>query len=204
MKQNRIQYNLNPPPYLQQAIMLKLLVCNEIIDSIEMLDYAGGYGTLNTIFAKYFNLKLLIYDPFIQNVSTKYLSTRQLGKYKTVFNSAMFEHITSRENLEDINNLVDDNGCLILHTVVCEKIPKDSDWFYLEPPVHCAFHTNKSMEILMKQWGYTASIYSPVSKCWVLLKNGGGIYEKLQKINNELQENYFFYKKGFVDYWKGF
>ena len=64
----------------------------------------------------------------------------------------MFEHITCRNDLEKINKSVAEEGCLILHTVICERIPNDCDWFYLDPPVHCAFFTNKSMDILMQQW----------------------------------------------------
>ncbi len=74
--------------------------------------------------------------------------------------------------------------------------------------VHTAFHTNKSMEILMEQWGYVASLYSPQAKSWFLFKDESPaldcLHEVSEKINNELQSKYFYYKKGFVDFWKGF
>jgi len=195
----------NPSPYFQQATMLNLLIKNEIVDPSQMIDFAGGYGSLSKILLKYYGFKLQIYDPYVQIDSSDYVLTNQLGKYKLVVNSAMFEHIISRNTLEELNKLVDEDGCLMIHTLVCERIPKDPDWFYLKPPVHCAFHTNKSMEILMKQWGYKASIYCPVSKSWCLMKKEiDNIQEKIESINTELQENYLLYKKGFVDYWKGF
>ena len=129
----------------------------------------------------------------------------QLTKYETVINSAMFEHILKREDLDNVNNLVDKDGCLIVHTVVCENVPCDADWFYLRPPVHTAFHTNKSMSILMNQWGYHSSIYCPKSKSWVMLKKDiKNISNIINSINRELQTDYLYYKKGFVDYWKGF
>ena len=107
--------------------------------------------------------------------------------------------------MENLNRLVDDDGVLILHTVVCERIPKNSEWFYLRPPVHCAFHTNKSMEQLMQQWNYQSSIYCPSSKCWLLFKkDSDDIIKKIKKVNTEFETHYFVYKKGFVDYWKGF
>jgi hypothetical protein len=185
-----------------------MLIKNKIIDENNILDFAGGYGTLARILRNYFGIELLVYDPFIKNsiednTAINYITFKELEKYQVVFNSAMFEHITSRKNLEDLNTLVDKNGCLILHTVICENIPKNPDWFYLRPPVHCAFFTNRSMEILMKEWNYTSSIYCPASKCWILFK-GNVDNIKIEKINIELQEKYFFYKKGFVDYWKGF
>ena len=110
----------------------------------------------------------------------------------------------SREDLDDVNRLVDAEGCLILHTVVCETVPRDPDWFYLRLPVHTAFHTNKSMGILMEQWGYCCSIYCPKSKCWVLLKTREScITEKLNALNDEFQSDWFYFKDGFMDYWKG-
>jgi hypothetical protein len=107
--------------------------------------------------------------------------------------------------LDNLNNLVKNSGCLIIHTVICENVPNDPDWFYLRPPVHTAFHTNKSMGILMDQWNYHSSIYCPQSKSWVLMRdNIKDIESKITSLNHELQENWFFWKKGFMDYWKGF
>ena len=196
----------NPPPYLEQALMLKILSDNGIINQFNMLDFAGGYGTLSNILNRYFQITLPIYDPYVQNTERNiYIPKEKLGKYKTVVNSAMFEHITSRDSLEAINDCVDNDGCMILHSVICENIPKDADWFYLRQPVNCAFHTNKSMGILMQQWGYFESIYCPASKCWVLLKKETKNIEKvILSINLELHTEYLFFKKGFVDYWKGF
>ena len=194
----------NPPPYLEQATMISILSKNEIIDSSDMLDFAGGYGTESKLLQKYYNLKMNVYDPYVNKTNTEYVNNLAEKKYKVVFNSAMFEHVRNRQDLENVNDLVAQDGCLILHTLICEKIPRNPDWFYLFP-VHCAFHTNKSMEILMKQWGYSCSIYCPTSKCWILFKEeSDSYYNKASDINAELQNNYLYYKKGFVDYWKGF
>lgn len=194
----------NPPPYLQQAAMINLLQKNGILSQENILDFAGGYGTLQNILEKYYNIFSLIYDPFVNSPGKKYVKKEELGKYKTVLNSAMFEHIRNRNDLDNVNRLVDEDGSLIIHTVICENIPKDGNWFYINP-VHCAFHTNKSMDILMNQWGYISSIYCPTSKCWVFFKKEpNNLTEKIININVELQEPYLYYKKGFVDYWKGF
>lgn len=196
----------NPPPYLEQAFMVKVLADNGIIDINNIIDFAGGYGTLSNILSKYFNISLPVYDPYVQNNERNvYVSKEALGKYKTVINSALFEHITKRNFFDEINDCVADDGCMIIHTVICETIPNDANWFYLRQPVHCAFHTNKSMRILMEQWGYKTSIYCPLSKCWVLFKKDvPDIQQKIKSINNEFQAEYLLYKKGFVDYWKGF
>ena len=61
------------------------------------------------------------------------------------------------------------------------------------------------MNILMKQWGYHSSVYCPQSKCWILLRSDSQrIPELLESINKELQTEWFHYKVGFMDYWKGF
>jgi len=196
----------NPPPYLEQAFMIKVLAENGIIDGCDMVDFAGGYGTLSNILNKYFKITLPVFDPYVQNNDRHiYISKENLGRYKTVINSALFEHITTRESFDEINECVTENGCMIIHTVVCETIPNDANWFYLRQPVHCAFHTNKSMNILMDQWGYQSSVYCPLSKCWVLFKKDmPAIQEKISAINTEFQTEYLIHKQGFVDYWKGF
>jgi hypothetical protein len=183
--------------------MLNILSKNNIIDSTDMLDFAGGYGTLSKILNKYFGLKLMVYEPFVQTDMTNYILKEYLKKYKVVINSAMFEHITKRQDIESINELVEEDGCFMLHTLIREQVPKDPDWFYIAAPVHCAVHTNKSMELLMRQWGYISSVYAPIAKCWVLFKKEpDNITKKIELINTELQTKYFFYKKGFLDYWK--
>lgn len=83
----------------------------------------------------------------------------------------MFEHILNRNDLDSVNNFIANNGALIIHKVVVENVPKDPNWFYIYIPAHPAVHTNRSMNILMQQWEYQSSIYSPKSKSWVLLKN---------------------------------
>lgn len=196
----------NQPPYIDQAIMLMLLQKNRIINLENAIDFAGGYGTLSKLLKKYLNLNISVYDPYVKgSKQIEYVKKEELGKYDVVLNSALFEHLFTREAFDEINNLVSDFGFMIIHTVICENIPKDENWFYMDPPVHCAFHTNTSMSILMQQWNYEASIYCPSAKSWILIKKtNSSIEEKIESVNSELQTKYFIYKKGFVDYWKGF
>ncbi len=193
----------NQPPYLEQAEMINILSINEVINIENAIDYAGGYGTLSKVLNKYFKLKLSVYDPFVNNKYQDFYIPKLKENYKTVINSALFEHLTRRKSYDKINGLVADDGCLIVHTLVCENIPNDSGWFYMEPPVHCAFHTNKSMSLLMKQWNYNSSIYCPKAKSWVLFKKDNPDTKlKVDLINKEFQTEYLIYKNGFVDYWK--
>ena len=199
--------NINQPPYLEQSTMLNVLIRSDLI-SDKMLDYAGGYGTLSKIMYKYNNITIPVFDPYVidNNSSVTYLNQSDLDdkKFDVVINSALFEHIRSIGDLDKIDDLVSNDGTLIIHTVVCEKIPNNPDWFYVTPPVHSALHTNKSMNILMERWGYKSSIYCPSSKFWVLFKNKltKNQIEKINKINSLIQTKYLHYKDGFMDYWK--
>lgn len=197
---------INQPPYAEQALMLALLQKNGLIQSDTMLDYAAGYGTLSAILEKYFGMQLPIYDRYVQSDDIKiYVKNPAKSSYSTVINSAMFEHVLTRADLESVNDLVAPDGNLIIHTVVCENVPADPDWFYLRPPVHTAFHTNRSMNILMEQWGYRSSLYCPQSKCWLLHRACfAEIEPAMKQINSELQCAWFYGKSGFMDYWKGF
>ena len=196
----------NQPPYIDQASMLAVLGKNGIVDTSKMLDYAAGYGTLSSILDRYFSIQLAIHDRFVRSGNdARYVEEPILAGYSTVINSAMLEHIRTRDDLEALNKLCAPDGALVLHTVVCERIPPDPNWFYIRPPVHTAFHTNKSMDILMKQWGFRSSVYCPKAKSWTLLKIcDQDVEDAVRRINLELQEHYLYYKEGFVDYWKGF
>lgn len=200
----------NQPPYADQALALALLSKHGLINTNNALDYAAGYGTLSKVLKKYFNQSIAVFDRYVKDNSGQlnYVNELNNASYDLVLNSAMFEHVLDRADLDEVNALVADSGVLMLHTVVCERIPQDPNWFYLTPMVHTAFHTNASMQLLMEQWGYEVSIYSPQAKSWFLFKRGnpllGDIEEKINQINKELQTRYFHVKRGFVDYWKGF
>jgi hypothetical protein len=85
-----------------------------------------------------------------------------------------------------------------------EKIPCNPDWFYLLP-AHCVFFTNKSMKILFREWGFTASIYNVESRLWFWFRTGTDRVEKIIRKANELPGReilYYHFKRGFMDYWK--
>lgn len=200
----------NAPPYAEQALALRMLARNGVLDLDDALDYAAGYGSLSRLLDKYFDVRLRIHDRYVQDHSLagRYVEQADLGRYGLVINSAMFEHVLDRAALDEVNDLVAERGALMLHTVICERIPRDPDWFYLAPVVHTAFHTNCSMRHLMAQWGYTDSLYAPAAKSWWLFKAGhpalARLPEVVQTVNTELRMPYFIHRQGFVDYWKGF
>jgi hypothetical protein len=204
------RFEVNQPPYLDQAVALVLLSRSGMVNLSNSLDFAAGYARLASLLEKYFDRRVNAYDKYVQRSETDvaYVSESELFSYDLIINSAMFEHVVERESLDRIEELVADDGVLMLHTVICENIPNDPDWFYFEPMVHTAFHTNRSMEILMKQWGYSASVYCLPAKSWFLFKRDHPAIAELEAtvavLNREINSEAFFYSPGFVDYWKGF
>ncbi len=203
---------INQPPYAGMAMAVNILAKNGVIYVDRTLDYAAGKGTLSKVLSKYHDINIDCYDRYVFDDPSSdyvhYVSTSSLGDYNVVVNSAMFENVVARQDLDEVNGCVTADGVLMLHTLVCESVPADFGWFYLDPIVHCAFHTNKSMGILMNQWGYSDSIYAPIAKSWFLFKKGNPLIKDLSgiidRINNQFQSDIFHHKKGFVDFWKGF
>ena len=195
-------YNRNQR-YFHQAEMTSLMTDHDLITPKRWLDYGAGVGAVSLLLEKYFSKKLLTYDkyytPDTNPIDLKEVTERS---FDLVVNMAVFEHVRDRETLDEIESLVTEDGCLGIHTLVPENVPCDPNWMYLLP-VHCAFHTNKSMQLLMEQWGYTCSVYNEFSKMWVLFKKPAKDVElKVEQLNRSLGWEYLHYKAGFMNYWK--
>ena len=168
------------------------------------VDFGCGDGKLSGILFQEHGLKLQKFDRYEENA--EYLTDSEIMKarFGFVVTTSVFEHLRSRQALDDIESLVGKDGVMGLHTLVAEEVPSSPEWFYLLP-VHCAFYTNKSMQLLFEQWRYTASIYHVDSRLWFWFKSGA---EKVERIINEAnaaagrERFYYHFKYGFMDYWK--
>jgi cyclopropane fatty-acyl-phospholipid synthase-like methyltransferase len=168
------------------------------------IDFGCGDGKLADLLLEKYGLKLGKFDRYMNNEG--YLTENDLEsrKFDFVITTSVIEHLIKREMLDEINDLVSDNGVMGLHLLVAEEVPDDPDWFYLLP-VHCAFHTNKSMQVLFDAWGYSCSIYNVGAQLWFFFKSNS---EKIEKIVNNAQKTpsreklYYHFKRGFMDYWK--
>ncbi len=200
--------DINQPPYIHQANLINILSKLGLIDLQHSLDYAGGHGTLTKILRNYYGSDLPVYDPYVQDDNSNslhYIEEIKGKKFKFINCSALFEHIRSESDLDEIASLVDEDGVLMIHTVICENIPADPNWFYFVPPVHSAFFTNKSMDIWMEKWNFSASVYCKDAKSWLLFKKDSeALQNSIKEVNSLLQSQFLIHKKGFVDYWKGF
>jgi hypothetical protein len=167
------------------------------------LDYACGDGFLSNQLALHHQLHLEKYDRYEPN-TIGYLTDQNLipQSFNFVVTTSVFEHLTKREHFDEINSLVSENGVMGLHTMVRETIPCDPAWFYLLP-VHCAFHTNKSMSLLFDQWEYQCSVYHVESRIWFWFKTNPEKVERIvQEANKRFNVPQYIFKHGFVDYWK--
>lgn len=188
--------------HFNQALMIHLLHRNGIVRDGKWLDYASGRGGLSRQLHSHFDLVLHSFDKFVQPESFP-LKNLDLAKrsYALVTNTAMFEHARDRETLDEIESYVGKQGCFGIHTLVRGEIPADPDWMYLLP-VHCAFFTNKSMEMLMQQWGYRCSTYNEHAKMWVMFKRPPREVEReVARLNKLVGWEYLHFKAGFMDFW---
>lgn len=195
-------YNRNQR-YFNQALMLFLMAKHDLIDRGAWLDWGSGIGSVALLLKDYFEIELMNYDkyftPQIGVISEEQLVPRT---FDLVVNTAVFEHVRDRNTLDEIESYVADSGCLAIHTLVPESVPKDPHWMYLLP-VHCSFHTNRSMQVLMDEWSYSCSVYNEHSKMWVLFRRDADfIQSRVGKMQQSLGWEYLHFRKGFMDYWK--
>jgi hypothetical protein len=166
------------------------------------LDYACGDGKLASLVAER-GLKLEKFDRYMGR-GPSYLQEADLrpGTFGFVITTSVFEHLLRREEFDAIERLVSADGVLGLHTVVRDEVPADPSWFYLLP-VHCSFHTNRSMSRLFEQWGYTCSVYHVESRLWLWFKGAVEPRAAIVAAANERATGpRYVFKRGFVDYWK--
>ena len=188
--------------HFHQALMIHLLHRHGIIGDGKWLDYASGQGGLSRQLHLQFGLALHSFDKYVQPTSLPIPAFELVRRgYALVTNTAMFEHVRDRQALDEIESHVGEDGCLAVHTLVRGEIPADPDWMYLLP-VHCAFFTNRSMELLMQQWGYSCSVYDKNAKMWVWFKGEPGLVsKKVAELNHSMGWGYLHFKLGFMDFW---
>ena len=195
-------YNRNQR-YFNQALMISLMEKKGLVEKGKWLDWGCGIGSVAILLQDYFQHRLLTYDkyftPFVNSIGEEKLKQ---GHFDLVVNTAVFEHVRDRSTLNEIESFVSSSGCFAIHTLVPESIPQDPEWMYLLP-VHCSFHTNKSMQILMEQWGYECSVYNEHAKMWILFHQPSReIGPRVARLNKSLGWDYLHFKEGFMDYWK--
>jgi Methyltransferase domain len=194
-------YNRNQR-YFNQAQMLYLMRRNNMVGEKNWLDWGSGMGAVSHLLGTLFETRLSTYDKYFTPQHNPIDPTELRERaFSLVVNTAVFEHVRSRATLDEIESYVAETGAFAIHTLVPEQVPQDPQWMYLLP-VHCAFHTNRSMQVLMNDWGYTSSVYNEHAKMWVLFRGNHDAREQAARLNALLGWEYLKFKNGFMDYWK--
>lgn len=132
------------------------------------LDYGAGDGSLSKLLGGH-DVAIENYDRYLPQagfLSEQELATKRFG---LVLTTSVYEHVRSMEPLQEIEQLLADGGVQAVHTEILPAIPRDPDWHYLLP-VHTAFFTYRSFELLMERWGYGSSAYAIGTGMWLLYR----------------------------------
>ena len=130
-----------------------------------------------------------------------YLSANEVkpASFDFLTTSSVFEHLLGASDVEKIISLVKPDGVMALHTLICEEVPQNAEWFYFYP-VHCTFWTNKAMAKVYKKFNFKGCAYNVESQMWFMFKKISDFEKLKSEVKNlpgtwQVDEN-------FVDYWK--
>ena len=203
---NKRLNRLNP----QVDMLVELMQIGIIKPNMRCIDYAGG----DALFARMVHDKCIkneidpnkykigTYEKYMRfNSNEEYISEYDVlnSCFDIVISSAVLEHLIGRTEIDRFFDLVNEEGIVIFHTLICEEVPKDPNWFYIDEPVHCTLWTNEAMRKLYIEKGFQGCAYHVDSKMWIFLKLKDD-YEYLKAKKRE--SKIWVFSKGFVDYWK--
>lgn len=175
-----------------QADVLNELINLGVIDkSARAVDYGAGDGKLSDMCKPW----LKKFDAYMARPNENYLSVEELtpASFDFVITCSVFEHLLGASDVEKIFALLKSDGIAALHTLICEEVPRDPNWFYLQP-VHCTFWTNAAMKKIFAQYNFKACAYHVEARLWLMFKDA----EKISLLKNSA----WIIAEDFVDYWK--
>ena len=186
-----------------QAQLFAELVKRDVFKSDwRTVDYGAGNGILaKKIAEKLQGDWLKKFDAYMAE-DESYLSAEELkpGSFDFLVTSSVFEHLLGNQgDVEKIINLIKLDGVMALHTLICEEVPCDADWYYLLP-VHCTMWTNKAMSIIFKKFNFKGCAYNVESRMWFMFRSVAD-FERLKAQVNDLKGTWQL-DENFVDYWK--
>lgn len=182
-----------------QANVLSRLIQLEIIEkSARMVDFGAGDGKLSDFLAKKVSApRLMKFDAYMARPNENYLPTEELlpETFDFVITCSVFEHLLGINDVEKIFSLLKSGGTMALHTLICEEVPRDPNWFYLQP-VHATFWTNAAMTKIFRRYDFKGCAYHVESRLWIMFRDA----EKFARLKNSASD--FVFADDFVDYWR--
>lgn len=147
------------------------------------------------------------YDKFMSNAhggrDKGYLTEGEIKEkaFDVVITCSVFEHLVGLDDVDYIIKLLNPNcGVLGVHTLVCEDVPQDENWFYIDFPMHCTIWTNKAMKKLFELYRFKGCAYHLEAQMWFFFYDEA-MFVKLKKFHKNIPGSWFFSNE-FVDYWK--
>lgn len=198
--------NPDDPRWLEridlQAATIQRLWSAGLLPAGEWLDWGCGDGRLSDLVSR-MGPAVAKYDKYALPTAVGFVTGDDLkpGAFDVVISTSVFEHFRESADFSDVFALLSGRGALALHTFVSEQVPPDPSWFYLLP-VHCAFYTNASMQVLFERWGFTASVYAPEARMWFWFRGEANGMEPALTRAGLVPDQGFYCKRGFVDYWR--
>lgn len=181
----------------QAKLLAELANVGVLEKSARAVDYGAGDGKLSDYLAEKISApKLLKFDAYMADEN--FLPPEKLlpASFDFVITCSVFEHLLGADDVEKIFALLTANGTMALHTLVCEEIPRDPNWFYLQP-VHATFWTNAAMKKIFRRYNFVACAYHVESRLWFMFRDA----QKFSLLKNSAEK--FVVADDFVDYWKG-
>ena len=157
-----------------QANLLYILARHNLIKG-RWLDWGSGSEGMSRQLAIHYGLGIENYDAYLASHPKP-----QERKYGMVMCSGVFEHVRSRETLDEIEMCVAPKGCFGIHTMIFDTGPTEPFPYAL--PVHCAFFTWRSIKLLMHAWGYYRIVCHKDSPTWLLFQDEAVGVDRLNQL----------------------
>ena len=187
----------------QAAMVVELLKAGVFKGDWRTIDYGAGDGRLaDKVNGSLQKVWLKKFDAYIEPTDENYLTPSEVteGSFDFLMSSSVFEHLLgNRGDVDRVIKLVKPDGVMGLHTLICEEVPRDPDWFYLFP-VHCTLWTNKAMSIVFEKYKFRHCAYNVESQMWLFFRNDDA-WARLMDCKARLTGTWVLENK-FVDYWK--
>ena len=195
---------------IPQAGFISDLYLNGIISKDDrVVDYGCGDGLLtrmvDNLLPNYAKDRFSLigkYEKYLQGEGNDYYEDSDMlsESFDVVISLAVLEHMIGFDDIDGFFCLVNNTGMAIIHTLICEEVPQDPEWFYIWEPFHCTLWTNKAMEQVFNRYGFVGCSYHTEAKIWIFYKDLDK-YE-YSKSKRDMLRGSSVYKRGFIDYWK--
>lgn len=182
--------------------------------NIRVVDYGCGDGKLSEYFqqkcrvlldhkaANECSPKILKYDKYMKpDNDNSYLSDceMQQGMFDVVITCSLLEHLIGKKDIDEVFCLLNDRGTFCLHTLICEEVPRDPDWFYLLEG-HVTLWTNAAMKYIYKQYKFVGCAYNLETRMWFFFRDRKLFHKLIEK--EKMLDGVWETSTDFIDYWK--